>query len=274
MDLSVFLEPAALLALAGLVALELVLAVDNLIFITILTSRLPPEQQPLGRKLGLLGAVITRIMLLLSAAWLITLTAPWFTVFGMEISGRDLVLILGGLFLIWKATMEIHERVTPKSSDEMEDDAPAGAGAGADSGSAAPAKKKYPAFWAVIGQIAVLDIVFSLDSVITAIGLSRQIEIMVVAVLLSVAIMVALAEPLARFVNKNPNVVMLALSFLVMIGMALVAEGFDVEIPKIMIYGAMGFSVAVELLNMASRRAQLSRTFRGIRDPEGRTETD
>lgn len=268
MDLSVFLEPAALLALAGLVALELVLAVDNLIFITILTGRLPPEQQPMGRKLGLLGAVITRIMLLLSAAWLITLTAPWFTVFGMEISGRDLVLILGGLFLIWKATMEIHERVTPKSSDEMEDDAPAGASA------TAPVKKKYPAFWAVIGQIAVLDIVFSLDSVITAIGLSRQIEIMVVAVLLSVAIMVALAEPLARFVNKNPNIVMLALSFLVMIGMALVAEGFDVEIPKIMIYGAMGFSVAVELLNMMSRRAQLSRTFRGIRDPEGRSEAE
>jgi len=183
-----------------------------------------------------------------------------------EISGRDLVLILGGLFLIWKATMEIHERVTPKETDEMEDGVTA---------NGEPAKKKYPAFWAVIGQIAILDIVFSLDSVITAIGLSRQIEIMVVAVLLSVAIMVALAEPLARFVNKNPNVVMLALSFLVMIGMALVAEGFDVEIPKMMIYGAMGFSVLVEVLNMASRRAQLSRTFRGIRDPEGRsTEAD
>lgn len=261
MDFSVFLEPAALLALAGLVALELVLAVDNLIFITILTGRLPPEQQKMGRRLGLLGAVITRIMLLLSAAWLITLTAPWFTVLGVEISGRDLVLILGGLFLIWKATMEIHERVTPKSADQMEGNLPGGA---------EPTKKKYPAFWAVIGQIAVLDIVFSLDSVITAIGLSRHIEIMVVAVLLSVAIMVALAEPLARFVNKNPNIVMLALSFLVMIGMALVAEGFDVEIPKIMIYGAMGFSVAVEALNMLSHRAQLSRTFRGIRDPEGR----
>ncbi|MEK9969464.1 MAG: TerC family protein [Ferrovibrio sp.] len=264
MDLSVFLEPAALLALAGLVALELVLAVDNLIFITILTGRLPPEQQPLGRKLGLLGAVITRIMLLLSAAWLITLTQPWFTVFDVEISGRELGLIVGGLFLIWKATMEIHERVTPKETDDMNDAAPG----------AEPAKKKYPAFWAIIGQIAVLDIVFSLDSVITAIGLSRQIEIMVVAVLLSVAIMVVLAEPLARFVNKNPNVVMLALSFLVMIGMALVAEGFDVEIPKMMIYGAMGFSVAVELLNMASRRAKLSSAFRGIRDPEGRSEAD
>lgn len=259
MDLSVFLDPAALLALVGLIALELVLAVDNLIFITILTSRLPEAQQPMGRRLGLLGAVITRIMLLLSAAWLITLTAPWFTVFEIEISGRDLVLILGGLFLIWKATMEIHERVTPNESDEMNAD-----GSPAEGGEAP--KKKYPAFWAIIGQIAVLDIVFSLDSVITAIGLARQIEIMVAAVLISVAIMVALAEPLARFVKKNPNVVMLALSFLVMIGMALVAEGFDVEIPKIMIYGAMGFSVAVELLNMASRRAKLSQPFRDIRE--------
>jgi predicted tellurium resistance membrane protein TerC len=257
MDLSIFLQPAALLALAGLVALELVLAVDNLIFITILTDRLPPEQQKMGRRLGLLGAVTTRILLLLSAAWLITLTAPWFTVFGIEISGRDLVLILGGLFLIWKATMEIHERVVPKDVDALQEQ---------------KGRKRHPAFWAVIGQIAVLDIVFSLDSVITAIGLSRHIEIMVAAVLLSVAIMVALAEPLARFVNRNPNIVMLALSFLVMIGMALVAEGFDVEIPKIMIYGAMGFSVVVELLNMASRRAQLSRPFRDIRDPEGRTE--
>lgn len=261
MDLSVFLEPAALLALIGLIALELVLAVDNLIFITILTSRLPEHQQPLGRKLGLLGAVVTRVMLLLSAAWLITLTAPWFTVFEYEISGRDLVLILGGLFLIWKATMEIHERVTPKETDDMESGAPGTAGG--------EPKKKYPAFWAIIGQIAVLDIVFSLDSVITAIGLARQIEIMVAAVLISVAIMVALAEPLARFVKKNPNIVMLALSFLVMIGMALVAEGFDVEIPKMLIYGAMAFSVTVELLNMASRKAQLSRTYRAIRDPEG-----
>lgn len=266
MDLSVFLEPAALLALVGLIALELVLAVDNLIFITILTSRLPEHQQPLGRKLGLLGAVITRVMLLLSAAWLITLTAPWFTVFEYEISGRDLVLILGGLFLIWKATMEIHERVTPKETDDMAGDTPGTAGG--------EPKKKYPAFWAIIGQIAILDIVFSLDSVITAIGLARQIEIMVAAVLISVAIMVALAEPLARFVKKNPNIVMLALSFLVMIGMALVAEGFDVEIPKMLIYGAMAFSVTVELLNMASRKAQLSRTYRAIRDPEGSNEAD
>lgn len=258
MDLSVFLDPAALLALTGLVALELVLAVDNLIFITILTSRLPEAQQPMGRKLGLLGAVITRIMLLLSAAWLVTLTQPWFTVLEQEISGRDLVLIVGGLFLIWKATMEIHERVTPNEADEMNED-----GSPIEGGEAP--KKKYPAFWAVIGQIAVLDIVFSLDSVITAIGLSRQIEIMVVAVLLSVAIMVALADPLANFVKKNPNVVMLALSFLVMIGMALVAEGFDIEIPKMVIYGAMGFSVLVEALNMASRRAQLSRPFRDVR---------
>lgn len=258
-DLSVFLSPAGLIALVGLVALELVLAVDNLIFITIVTGRLPPEQQPMARRLGLIGAVVTRIMLLLSAAWLITLTEPWFTAFGVEISGRDLVLILGGLFLIWKATTEIHERVTPTHEETH----------GADG---QPVKKKFPAFWPTIGQIAILDVVFSLDSVITAIGLSRDIEIMVVAVLLSVIIMVVLAEPLARFVNNNPNVVMLALSFLVMIGMALVAEGFDVEIPKMLIYGAMGFSVAVEGLNMAARRAQKRSALSDIRDrkqPEG-----
>lgn len=251
MDLSIFLQPAALAALAGLVALELVLAVDNLIFITIVTNRLPPEKQPLARRLGLIGAVTTRILLLLSAAWLITLTAPLFTVFENEISGRDLVLLIGGLFLIWKATTEIHERVTP--------DAPHKDKHGA-------AKPRYPAFWAVIGQITILDIVFSLDSVITAIGLSRDIEIMVAAVLLSVAIMIAAAEPLARFVNNNPNVVMLALSFLVMIGMALVAEGLDFHVPKGIVYGAMAFSVVVEALNMAARRAKMRSAFSDIHD--------
>lgn len=256
-DLSIFLQPSALLALVGLIALELVLAVDNLIFITIVTGRLPIEQQPMARRLGLIGAVVTRIMLLLSAAWLITLTQPWFTVFGFEISGRDLVLIVGGLFLIWKATTEIHERVTPTHEETHEED-----------GVMVVKKKKYPLFWPTIGQIAILDVVFSLDSVITAIGLSRDIEIMVVAVILSVVIMVIMAEPLARFVNNNPNIVMLALSFLVMIGMALVAEGFDVEIPKMMIYGAMGFSVAVEALNMASRRAQKRSVYADIRDRE------
>jgi len=254
-DLSVFMSVSGLIALVGLIALELVLAVDNLIFITIVTGRLPIEQQPMARRLGLIGAVVTRIMLLLSAAWLITLTQPWFTVFDLEISGRDLVLIVGGLFLIWKATTEIHERVTPHAE-----------AAGHDAETGKPVKKKYPAFWPTIGQIAILDVVFSLDSVITAIGLSRDIEIMVVAVILSVVIMVALAEPLARFVNNNPNIVMLALSFLVMIGMALVAEGFDVAIPKMLIYGAMGFSVAVEALNMAARRAQKRSALSDIRD--------
>jgi predicted tellurium resistance membrane protein TerC len=241
MDLSIFLQPAALLALAGLVALELVLAVDNLIFITIVTNRLPPERQPLARKLGLLGAVTTRILLLVSAAWLITLTAPWFTVYGMEISGRDMVLILGGLFLIWKATTEIHHRVVPQDGDAA---------------AAAQGAPKYPAFWAVIGQIMVLDIVFSLDSVITAIGLTDHLAIMIAAVLLSVGIMIVAAEPLARFVNHNPNIVMLALAFLVMIGMTLCAEGLDVHVPKGLVYGAMAFSVIVEGLNMAARKAK------------------
>lgn len=255
-DLSVFMTASGLIALVGLVVLELVLAVDNLIFITIVTGRLPIEQQPMARRLGLIGAVVTRIMLLLSAAWLITLTQPWFTVFDIELSGRDLVLIVGGLFLIWKATTEIHERVTPTVEETHEE------------GGEVVVKKKYPAFWPTIGQIAILDVVFSLDSVITAIGLSRDIEIMVVAVILSVVIMVALAEPLARFVNNNPNVVMLALSFLVMIGMALVAEGFDVEIPKMLIYSAMGFSVGVEALNMMARRAQKRSVYADIRDRE------
>lgn len=243
MDLSIFLQPAALLALAGLVALELVLAVDNLIFITIVTNRLPPERQPLARRLGLLGAVVTRILLLLSAAWLITLTAPWFTILGMEISGRDLVLIVGGLFLIWKATTEIHDRVMPEDAEEAAAIAAAGG-------------PKVPAFGAVIGQIMLLDVVFSLDSVITAIGLTDHLEIMIAAVLLSVAIMIVAAEPLARFVNNNPNVVMLALAFLVMIGMTLCAEGLDVHVPKGLVYGAMAFSVIVEGLNMAARRAK------------------
>lgn len=250
MDLSIFLQPAALLALAGLIALELVLAVDNLIFITIVTNRLPPERQPLARRVGLALAVITRILLLFSAAWLIGLTAPLFTVFDQEISGRDLVLLAGGLFLIWKATSEIHERVVPRDeADEAEE----------------AAIPRHPAFWAIIGQILVLDVVFSLDSVITAIGLTDHLEIMIVAVLVSVGIMIAAAEPLARFVNRNPNVVMLALSFLVMIGMTLVGESIDIHMPKAVVYGAMAFSVAVEALNMAARRAKKRTAFGDIR---------
>jgi len=264
MDLSIFLQPAALISLAGLIALELVLAVDNLIFITIVTNRLPAEQQPSARRWGLTLAVITRLMLLFSAAWMIQLTAPWFSVFGEEISGRDLILIVGGLFLIWKATMEIHERVTPPNADELEADPQ-------DKTKALNKSKRMPRYWPTIGQIMILDIVFSLDSVITAIGLTRHLEIMVVAVLVSVAIMIAAAEPLARFVNRNPNVVMLALAFLVMIGMTLVGEGFDFEIPKVIIYSAMAFSVAVEALNMLSRRAKLSKTFRDIRQGEEKT---
>ncbi|MBX3455715.1 TerC family protein [Ferrovibrio sp.] len=258
MDLSIFLQPAALISLAGLIALELVLAVDNLIFITIVTNRLPEAQQPSARRWGLTLAVVTRLMLLFSAAWMIQLTAPWFTIFGEEISGRDLILIVGGLFLIWKATMEIHERVTPAAADELEEPEK----------KSAQKPKRAPRYWPTIGQIMILDIVFSLDSVITAIGLTRHLEIMVVAVLVSVIIMIIAAEPLARFVNRNPNVVMLALAFLVMIGMTLVGEGFDFDIPKVIIYSAMAFSVTVEALNMLSRRAKLSSTFRDIRKPD------
>jgi len=243
MDLSILLQPAALATLAGLVALELVLAVDNLIFITIVANRLAPARQPLARKLGLTLAVVTRILLLLSAAWLIRLTAPWFTLFAVEVSGRDLVLLGGGLFLIWKATTELHDRVMP-GDEEVVDEA---------------AAARHPAFWAVIGQILVLDMVFSLDSVITAIGLTQHLEIMIAAVLLSVAVMIAAAEPLARFVDRNPNVVILALAFLVMIGMTLIGESLDFHIPKAVVYGAMAFSVTVEGLNMAARRARRKR---------------
>lgn len=250
MDLTIFLQPAQLAALAGLIALELVLAVDNLIFITIVTNRLPAAQQPSARRWGLTLAVVTRLMLLVSAAWLITLKEPWFTVMGEEISGRDLVLIVGGLFLLWKATSEIHERVVPADAH--------------DAATAKAARPRHPRYWAVIGQIMILDVVFSLDSVITAIGLTGHLEIMVVAVLLSVVIMIIAAEPLARFVNNNPNVVMLALSFLVMIGMTLMAEGFDVAIPKGFIYTAMLFSMAVEGLNMLARRNRTMRPFQDI----------
>lgn len=253
LDLSVFLQPAQLAALAGLIALELVLAVDNLIFITIVTNRLPAHQQPSARRWGLTLAVVTRIMLLVSAAWLVGLTKPLFTILDVPISGRDLVLIGGGLFLIWKATMEIHERVAPPHEEAAHEEKP---------------RKRVPRYWPTIVQIMILDVVFSLDSVITALGLTRDLPIMIVAVLFSVVIMIMAAEPLARFVNNNPNVVMLALSFLVMIGMVLVAEGFGYGIPKGMIYAAMAFSMTVEALNMLSRRNHLFREAQNARSRE------
>lgn len=230
-------SPDALIGLLTLTLLEIVLGIDNIIFISILAGKLPVEQQARARQLGLGLALITRIMLLLSLSWLVGLTAPlfelplpFFSEEGRAISGRDLVLIVGGLFLLGKATYEIHERL---EGDESH------------GGTAVVTAS----FVSVIIQILLLDIVFSLDSVITAVGMVDEVGIMITAVVIAVVIMLVLAGPISNFVNQHPTVKMLALSFLLLIGMSLVAEGFDQHIPKGYIYAAMGFSVFVELLN-------------------------
>jgi predicted tellurium resistance membrane protein TerC len=228
-----WLSPEILIALATLTFLEIVLGVDNIIFISILSGKLPPAQQPKARRLGLLLAMGTRILLLFSLAWVIRLTAPLFTVVGQEISGRDLILILGGLFLLGKSTHEIHERL---EGDEGH-------------GSA----KAASSFASVLIQIALLDIVFSLDSVITAVGMVKEVPVMIAAVIISVVIMMVAAEPISGFVHRHPTVKMLALSFLLLIGMSLVAEGFGHHIPKGYVYFAMGFSVFVEAINLRVR---------------------
>jgi predicted tellurium resistance membrane protein TerC len=229
-----WLSPEILIALATLTFLEIVLGVDNIIFISILSGKLPVAQQPKARRIGLLLAMGTRILLLFSLAWVIKLTAPLFTVFSQEISGRDLILILGGLFLLGKSTHEMHGKL------EGED----GHGSG----------KAASSFASVLVQIALLDIVFSLDSVITAVGMVDQVSVMIVAVVISVLIMMVAAEPISSFVHRHPTVKMLALSFLLLIGMSLMLEGFDYHIPKGYIYFAMGFSVFVEMINLRLRK--------------------
>jgi predicted tellurium resistance membrane protein TerC len=219
--------------LATLTVLEIVLGVDNIVFISILAGKLPQAQQKRARRTGLLAAMLMRIALLFSIAWVIGLTAPLFTIVGQEISGRDLILIGGGLFLLFKATKEIHERLEGESEH----------------GTARVAAS----FGMVIGQIMLLDIVFSLDSVITAVGMAEQLWVMVSAVVVAVAIMMLSAEPIAAFVHRHPTVKILALSFLLLIGMSLVAEGFEHHIPKGYIYFAMAFSVFVESVNLKVR---------------------
>ena len=226
-------DPQAWIALLTLTLLEIVLGIDNVIFISILAGKLPPADQKKARTIGLTGALVTRLLLLLSLAWIVRLTAPLFTVLGAEISGRDLILIAGGLFLMAKATHEIHDRLE-----------------GEEGGTA---KRVAPTMAAVITQIMILDIVFSLDSVITAVGMARHLGVMVIAVIIAVVIMLFSAGSISAFVDRHPTVKMLALSFLLLIGMTLIAEGLDFHIPKGYIYFAMGFSVFVELLNVRFR---------------------
>jgi predicted tellurium resistance membrane protein TerC len=227
-------NPEAWIALVTLTALEIVLGIDNIIFISILVNRLPEHQRKKGRLLGLGLAMITRILLLLSITWVMRLTSPLFELFSREVSGRDLILISGGLFLLWKSTMEIH-----------------GSLEGEEERASARAASK---FGAVLIQIAVLDIVFSLDSVITAVGLAQDVLVMVLAIVAAVGVMMVSSKGIGDFVDRHPTIKILALSFLVMIGVTLIAEGFDFHVPRGYIYFAMAFSVSVEMLNIRMRR--------------------
>jgi predicted tellurium resistance membrane protein TerC len=229
-----FLTADGLIALATLTSLEVILGVDNVIFISILASKLPVAQQPRARQIGLMAAMGMRILLLFSLAWIIQLTTPLFSAFGEEFSGRDLILLGGGLFLLAKATLEIHERLEGEEGHKS--------------------AKVAASFAAVIAQIMLLDIVFSLDSVITAVGMANDLSIMVAAVVVAVAVMMVSAGAISEFVNRHPTVKVLALSFLLLIGLSLIAEGFDLHIPKGYIYFAMGFSVFVEMINLRVRR--------------------
>jgi len=226
-------SPETWIALLTLTALEIVLGIDNIIFISILAGKLPADQQKRGRQVGLIMAMVTRILLLFSLAWLTRLTTPIFHVFEFGVSGRDLILIIGGLFLLGKSTVEIHEKL-----EGVEGEASA---------------KVKASFGAVIFQIMLLDIVFSLDSVITAVGMANQIAVMVTAVIISVLIMLYASDPISRFVNDRPTLKILALSFLLLIGVNLVAEGLHFHIPKGYTYFAMGFSFFVEVLNQRLR---------------------
>jgi predicted tellurium resistance membrane protein TerC len=235
------LDPNLWIAFAMLTALEIVLGIDNIIFISILVGRLPADQRDKARRLGLGFAMASRLTLLLSLSWVMSLTADIFTVAGNGISGRDIVLLLGGLFLLYKASHEIFIEVESRD------------GHGADRASASPDEARRGLFWSVIGQIAVVDLVFSLDSVITAVGMVDQIGVMVAAVVASVAVMLFAAKPIGEFVDRHPSIKVLALAFLVMVGMALTAEAFDQHVPKGYIYAAMAFSLLVEALNIRAR---------------------
>lgn len=227
-------DPQAWIALATLTALEIVLGVDNIIFISVLVGRLPEDQRNRARTIGLALAMVSRILLLLSLTWIMTLTTPWFKIFSQEISGRDLILILGGLFLLAKSTHEIHVSLEAPVETKK--------------------AKLTKNFISILIQIAILDIVFSLDSVITAVGLAEDIPVMILAITIAVLIMMISARMIGDFVDNHPTIKMLALSFLILVGVSLLGEGFDFHIPKGYIYFAMAFSVLVEMLNLRVRK--------------------
>lgn len=235
-------SPAAWIALATLVVMEVVLGIDNLIFISILTNKLPAHQQLKARRLGIGMALFLRLGLLSTVAWIVQLTEPVIEILGQVFSWKDMILIAGGLFLVWKATTEIHHSVDIKTEEEKKLDTTITLSMGA-----------------AISQILILDLVFSIDSIITAVGMTEHLPIMIIAVVSAVIVMLVAAEPLAKFINDNPSVVMLALGFLIMIGMTLIAEGFGAHVPKGYIYAAMAFSAFIEILNMMSRRSKLKK---------------
>lgn len=235
-------SPTAWIALATLVVMEIVLGIDNLIFISILTNKLPEHQRAKARRLGISMALFLRLGLLSTIAYIVQLTEPVIELFGQVFSWKDMILIAGGLFLLWKATTEIHHNVEARSEDEK-----------------VTLSGVTLGFAAAIGQILMLDMVFSIDSIITAVGMTEHLPIMMIAVIAAVIVMLVAAEPLARFINNNPTVVMLALGFLIMIGMTLIAEGFGVHVPKGYVYAAMTFSAVIEGLNMLSRKAKLTK---------------
>lgn len=239
--LALIQDPTAWVALATLVVMEVVLGIDNLIFISILTNKLPEGQRERARRIGIGLALILRLGLLATVAWIVRLTEPVITILGNELSWKDIILIAGGLFLVWKATKEIHHHVDPSDHEDTM------------LGSATAT------FAGAIAQILLLDLVFSIDSIITAVGMTPHIEIMVVAVVAAVTVMLLAANPLAHFIERNPTIVMLALSFLLLIGTTLIAEGFGVHVPKGYVYAAMAFSALVEMLNMWARNARLRR---------------
>lgn len=240
--LTLALSPGAWMALVTLIVMEVVLGIDNLIFIAIVTNKLPEQYRAKARRIGISAALILRLVLLGTVAIIVKLTDPVLAVLGQEFSWRDLILIAGGLFLVWKATREIHHHVDPDIETEVSGSAVAASG-----------------LTAAIGQILVLDLVFSIDSIVTAVGMTEHIPIMIIAVIFAVLVMMLAADPLSNFINANPTIIMLALGFLLMIGTMLIADGFGVHVPRGYIYAAMTFSALVEGLNMLSRRAQQKR---------------